>query len=244
MSGSKSGFLIVFSIFWCHIIFTQIKGGDYLSYIKLIRKNIKLVVTLSLCLVFIIIYVQSLNPNNSSENALNPFFALALRLLHSGDIYWYAYPNNVYLNIPNGQYFSALFNDTLGLLRIQSWDTLPEAIGITFKNIHHPTDIPQGPNARHNIFGLIYYGFLGGIFFSYFLGIVLSFIRNKLPYIIRPGIFGGGIFTYFMCRGASIDTDPMLTITYLNNIVFIFPILFIGYLFVKEIFCLKKSYEK
>lgn len=244
LSGSKSSFLIVFNVFWCYIIFSKINGGDYLSYFKLLKKNIKLIVILSLSVVFIIINVQSSNPINASENALNPFLALCLRFLHSGDIFWYAYPNNVYLNISDNRWFSALFNDTLGLLRIQDWSKLPEAIGITLKNIHHPSDILQGPNARHNVFGLIYYGFWGGIFFSFFLGAVLSFIRNKLPYIIRFDILGGGIFTYFMCRGASIDSDPMLAITYLNNIVFIFPILFICYLFIKEIFCLKKSYGK
>lgn len=234
LSGSKSSFLIVFSVFWCYIIFTKIKGGDYLSYFRLIKRNIRLVVILSLSVVFIIINVQSSNPNNESENALNPFLALCLRFLHSGDIFWYAYPNNVYSKISDNQWFAALFNDTLGLLRIQDWSKLPEAIGITFKNIHHPSDILQGPNARHNVFGLIYYGFFGSIFFSYFLGVVLSFIRNKLPYILRENFFGGAVFTYLMCRGASIDGDPMLTITYFDNIVFILPFLYILYLLLIE----------
>lgn len=240
LSGSKSSFLIVFSVFWCFIIFTQIKGGDYVSYFNLIKKNIKLVVIMSLSVVFIIINVQSSNPNNTSENSLNPFLALCLRLLHSGDIFWYAYPNNVYSKISDIQWFAALFNDTLGLLRIQDWSKLPEAIGITFKNIHHPSDILQGPNARHNVFGLVYYGFFGSIFFSYCLGVVLSFIRNKLPYILRSNFFGGAIFTYLMCRGASIDTDPMLTITYFNNIVFILPVLYIMYLLLIELLRIKK----
>lgn len=98
----------------------------------------------------------------------------------------------------------------------------------------------QGPNARHNVFGLIYYGFFGSIFFSYCLGVVLSFIRNKLPYILRANFFGGAIFTYLMCRGASIDTDPMLTITYFDNIVFIIPVLFIMYLLLIELLRIKK----
>jgi hypothetical protein len=234
LSGSKSSFLIVFSVFWCYIIFTKITGGDYVSYFKLINRNIKLLGILSLSVVFIIINVQSSNPNSVSENTLNPFLALCLRLLHSGDIFWYAYPNNIYSKIPDNQWFSALFNDTLGLLRIQDWSKLPEAIGISFKNIHHPSDILQGPNARHNVFGLIYYGFFGSIFFSYCLGVVLSFIRNKLPYILREDIFGGATFTYLMCRGASIDTDPMLTITYFNNLVFILPVLYIIYLILIE----------
>lgn len=234
LSGSKSSFLIVFNVFWCYIVFAKIKGGNYLVYFKLMKDNIKLILVFSIIIVCFIIYVQSSNPNNAGDNTLNPFLALCLRLVHSGDIYWYAYPNNVYLKIPSNQWFAALFNDTLGLLRIQDWSKLPEAIGITFKNIHHPSDIPQGPNARHNVFGLIYYGFFGSIFFSYCVGVVLSFIRNKLPYILRADIFGGATFTYLMCRGASIDSDPMLTITYFDNIVFILPILYVLYLMLIE----------
>lgn len=234
LSGSKSSFLIVFNVFWCYIVFAKIKGGNYLVYFKLMKDNIKLILIFSIIIVCFIIYVQSSNPNNAGDNTLNPFLALCLRFVHSGDVYWYAYPNDVYLKIPSNQWFAALFNDTLGLLRIQDWSKLPEAIGITFKNIHHPSDVPQGPNARHNIFGLIYYGFLGSIIFSYSVGVVLSFIRNKLPYILRADIFGGATFTYLMCRGASIDSDPMLTITYFDNIVFILPVLYILYLMLIE----------
>jgi oligosaccharide repeat unit polymerase len=234
LSGSKSSFLIVFSVFWCFIIFAQIKGGNYLVYFRLLKNNLKLILIISFIVVFFIIYVQSLNPTITSDNSLNPVLALCLRFVHSGDIYWYAYPNNVYLKIKSDQWFAALFNDTLGLLRVRDWSTLPEAIGITFKNIHHPSDVPQGPNARHNVFGLIYYGFFGSVVFSFGIGVVLSFIRNKLPYILRADIFGGATFTYLMCRGASIDSDPMLTVTYFNNIIFILPVFYILYLMLIE----------
>lgn len=233
LSGSKSSFLIVFSVFWCYIIFTQIKGGDYLVYFQLMKKNIKWIILFSVVISTFIIYVQS-NPDNAGDNPLNPFFALCLRFVHSGDIFWYAYPNNVYLKIPSNQWIAALLHDTFGLLRIQDWSNLPEAIGITLKEIHHPSDVLQGPNARHNVFGLIYYGFFGSIFFSYCLGVFLSFVRNKLPYILRADIFGGATFTYLMCRGASIDSDPMMTITFFNNIVFILPVLYIVYLMIIE----------
>ena len=238
LSGSKSAFLIVFTVFWCYIIFAKINGGNYQTYFKLLKDNIKMIIAFSLLVVCFIIYIQSANVDTNVatnvEDKLNPVLALLLRFVHSGDIYWYAYPNDVYLKIPSSQWFAALFNDTLGLLRIMEWKDLPEAIGITFKNIHHPSDIPQGPNGRHNVFGLIYYGFFGSIIFSYCLGVVLSFLRNKLPYLLRNDVFGGGVFTYLMSKSAAIDSDPMLTITYFNNIVFIFPILYLLYLVLIE----------
>lgn len=132
LSGSKSSFLIVFNVFWCYIIFTQIKGGDYLVYLYLMKKNIKRIILFSIVISTFVIYIQS-NPDNAGDNVLNPFFSLCLRFVHSGDIYWYSYPNSVYLKIPSNQWIAALLHDTFGLLRIQDWSNLPEAIGITLR---------------------------------------------------------------------------------------------------------------
>ena len=241
LSGSKSSFLIVFSIFWCFIIFSRSKGWDYLIYLNFIKVHLKLIIIFSLSIVLFIIIIQNSNSANSNQNEISPFFSLLLRLIHSGDVYWYSYPNNIYLLINGDRWFSALFTDTLGLFRISDWNDLPEAIGITLKNIHHPSDILQGPNARHNIFGLIYFGYFGSIIFSFTLGVILSFIRNKLPYIIRADIFGGFFFTYLMCKCSAIDGDPMLTVTYINNLLFVFPLLFIIFLFVKQIISFSKA---
>lgn len=240
LSGSKSSFLMVLFVFWCFIVFAKIKGDNVSFYIEFLKNNSRPIVLCGLVIVSFIIFVQS-KPNDLDGNTLNPILALSLRFIHSGDVYWYAYPNHVYLFVNGERWFSALFTDTLGLLRIINWEKLPEAIGITLKNIHHPSDILQGPNARHNIFGLVYFGFYGSILFSYILGASLSFIRNILPYLVSNNFFGGGLFTYLMCRGAVIDTDPMLTITYFNNLIFIFPSLFIGYLFVKEMLTKKSN---
>ena len=223
---------------WCFISFAKIKGDNVSIYIEFLKKNLKSILLCGLGMVSFIIFIQS-NPNDLDENTLNPILALSLRFIHSGDVYWYAYPNHVYLLVNGERWFTALFTDTLGLLRVIDWEQLPEAIGITLKNIHHPSDILQGPNARHNVFGLVYFGFYGSILFSFILGALLGFIRNILPYLLSNNFFGGGLFTYLMCRGAAIDTDPMLTITYFNNLIFIFPSLFIGYLFVKEILNMK-----
>jgi oligosaccharide repeat unit polymerase len=235
LSGSKGSFLVVFSVFWCYIIFAFIKNGDYMIFLRILKTKMKFVVIASIAIVSLIIFIQSQSQIENPEERLNPIFALILRFVHSGDVYWYAYPNNVYLKIDGNRGFAALFNDMLGFLRIYSWTELPEAIGITFKNIHHPSDIPQGPNARHNVFGLIYYGFFLSIIFSFILGLILGFVRNKLPYLLNANILGGFIFTYLMIKSSSIDSDPMLTITYITNLVFIFPFIYLAYLVFIEI---------
>jgi oligosaccharide repeat unit polymerase len=234
LSGSKSSFLVILYVFWCFIFIQRINGGDYLKYLSFIKKHLKKVIVLSLIIVYIIISIQLSNDSDNIGNSINPFYALIIRFVHSGDIYWYAYPNNIYRTIRDDQWFTALFNDTLGFLRIYSWDRLPKAIGITFKDIHHPSDILQGPNARHNIFGLIYFGYVGSILFSFIIGVIIGFIRNRVPYYFSNNIIGGGLVTYLLCKTSAFDTDPMLTITFLDNVIFIFPVLFLMYLVFKE----------
>jgi oligosaccharide repeat unit polymerase len=243
LSGSKSSFLTVFYVFWCYIIFTQIKGGNYQIYLSVLNKHIKSIIAVSVVLACLVIYIQSKNFADEADNDLtkNPLVDIAFRFVYSGDIYWFSYPNNVYLSIPSNRGFTALFTDILGLFRIYNWEDLPEVIGLTMKRYHHPSDVITGSNARHNVFGLIYYGFFGSILFSYVLGLFLSFIRNKLPNYLSNTFFGGGVFTYLMIKIAGIDTDPVLTMTNFDNLFFIFPIMFLIYLLLIEFLKLKKQ---
>jgi oligosaccharide repeat unit polymerase len=243
LSGSKSSFLTFFYVFWCYMIFAKIKGGNYQIYLDVLRKNIKSIIGASIVLVCLVIYVQSKNFVDEGDSifAKNPLVDIALRFVYSGDIFWYSYPNSVYLTIPSDRSFAALFTDVLGLFRIYDWEDLPEVIGLTMKRYHHPSDVITGSNARHNVFGLIYFGFLGSILFSYVIGFLLSFIRNKLPYYLSNTFFGGGVFAYIMMKSAGIDTDPVLTLTSFDNLFFIFPILFLGYLVVIEFMKIKRN---
>lgn len=222
LSGSKSSFLIIFYVGWSYIAFSLLKFGR-LSKLSGIYNSIKQrtnsIIIFCVAVVLAIIYLQTID--DSSNN--NPFFLFLLRFVHSGDVYWYAYPNAVYLNIPGSSGFSALFVDFLGFSRIVNWDALPEAIGVTLKNIHHPSPILSGPNARHNVFGLIYFGFIGSILFSFVCGIFLSFVRNVLPKMIKSTFINGILFSYVVIRMSSIDADPTLAAGYLTNLIFVFP---------------------
>lgn len=237
LSGSKSSFLTFFYVFWCYIVFSQIKGGNYQAYLSLLKNNIRNIVVVSITLACVVIYIQSKSKQEEGDisEAMNPIVEMAFRFVYSGDIYWFSYPNNVYQSIPSDRGITALFGDVFGLFRIYDWAEMPQAIGLTMKRYHHPSDIITGSNARHNVFGLIYYGFIGSVFFSYTLGLVLSFIRNKLPHYLKYTFFGGGIFTYLIIKTAGLDTDPPLAITYLDNLFFVFPVMFFGYLVLIEL---------
>lgn len=227
LSGSKSSLIVIVGVLWAYLLFSVLKEKEssklYDIYL-VIGNNLKKMIALGLIVILIIIHIQT---SSSDADLKNPIFMLALRFIHSGDIYWYAYPNEVYKIIDGSRGFSALFMDAMGFFRLEDWGNLPESIGVTLKNIHHPSKIIQGPNARHNVFGLIYYGFFGSIIFSFFMGWLISFVRNKLPYIIRGNIFWGIFFAYLAIKIPVCEIDPMLAFTYLNNAIFILPFVMI-----------------
>ena len=121
------------------------------------------------------------------------------------------------------------------MFRIYRWEDLPPAIGITLKTMHHPSKVPEGPNARHNVFGLVYFGFWGSILFSFLLGCIISFTRNMLPLILKDNLVAGVIFAYLVIKMSGLDSDPMLVLTYVNNLLFVLPILLLFVLLISSL---------
>jgi hypothetical protein len=218
LSGSKSAFLTVVYSFWAFLVFSALKGQPIHRLLLLLRKYTKLIIAASFGLVILVIFVQTKGQENG-------WFMLALRFVHSGDIYWYAYPNDVYKIIDSSHPFQALFTDMLGMLRIYKWEDLPQAIGVILKDYHHPTKELDGPNARFPVFGLVYFGFAGGIFFSFIIGIIFSTVRNVVPLLMGKSAISGIVFSYLMIKLPSLATDPMLGLTAADNLLFVLPLI-------------------
>ncbi len=241
LSGSKSSFLLIAHVFWCFNYLMQQRGIET-GFEVFVKKNRKKIVLFSIALISLIVTIQSKNENSDvSSGEINPLLEISLRFVYSGDIYWYAYPNKTYEIITRENSFMALFSDFLGLFRIYNWDKLPEVIGLTLKKYHHPSEIITGSNARHNIFGLVYFGYYGSILFSFCLGTIISFIRNRLPNLLSSSLINGAICTYLIIKISGFDTDPQLTLTYLNNLLFIFPVLYLIYRFIDDTIHVKNT---
>jgi hypothetical protein len=216
LSGSKSTFLLLIYSFWTFLIFSILKGSHFTRPLRVLKKYTKSIVISCVLLVLAVITIQT----KQSENG---WFMLGLRFVHSGDIYWYAYPNDVYKTLDGSEPFKALFADTFGMLRIYKWDELPQAIGIILKDFHHPTKELDGPNARLPIFGLVYFGFAGSILFSFIVGVIFSFTRNVLPLILGKSVVSGVVFSYLMIKLPSLATDPIVGVTAIDNLIFVLP---------------------
>ncbi|HEX8462763.1 MAG TPA: O-antigen polymerase, partial [Segetibacter sp.] len=202
LSGSKSALLIIpyvlFAFLRLHQNSLTVMKHPFTIHLK---KRIFYVAVLAIALVLIVIKVQGVITDGLS----NPLVALVLRFVHSGDTFWYAYPWNMYAKIEDSRPFLALFNDFLGFFRIYNWTALPESLGFTLIKLQHSLDGNYGPNARQNVFGLVYFGYYGSIIFSFILGIIFHFIRNVLQRFCNSNFLTGIFFSILFINAASLE---------------------------------------
>jgi hypothetical protein len=236
LSGSKSAFLnLVFCLFCLLRFYPSLRETTKNVFPFSLLRHKLLLFTVGAVFALIIIAVEK------NETPLNPLQELGLRFISSGDIYYMAYPNNVYKLIDNSHGFRALFMDFLGFSRIYPWNELPQAIGLDLIKYHHTGDIIWGPNARHNVFGLIYFGYGGSVLFSLIIGTMVGFFRNKLLSLSGCNFFFFLLYSLFYIKIAFMETDPMLCFTYLNNVVFVFSFLFMLFLVIYDFAKRKKE---
>ncbi|MRG46920.1 hypothetical protein GFS24_17495 [Chitinophaga sp. SYP-B3965] len=229
LSGSKSSILIVaYTIFCYYYINRQI------PLVTSIWKRFRFVIIPgALFFVLLIITVQSL----SQTDAGSPVISLIYRFVASGDVYWYTYPNDViytYKPIQNG--WLMMSNDFLGFFRIMDWASFQEYPGVYFYKYHHDSDLIQGANMRHNVFGLLYFGFAGSIIYSFFLGLLVSFIRFFMPRMTINNSYFKFACVYLLLKCNAIEADMTLFITYINNLVIVLIMIIVFNLFITSLF--------
>ncbi len=226
LSGSKyEGIEMVFTVFFVFLFLKRSwnpKGTK-----KVLKINFKIFCILLFIIFSVIIIIQiQLNTNFGKGNSISPFMVLAMRFVNTGDIYMMSYPYENYLIAEKANGIIALFSPILGTLRLIEWEKLPNAIGLQLFQKMHETQLIAGPNTRHNIFGLFYFGFYGSIIFSYFAGLCASFLRNKLYYLVRNNMIGMLIFILMAKDSLNFETDPVSLVSNFLSIILIFPFLY------------------
>ena len=203
LSGGKAAILsIIFIMFLTTFFSRKITNDTYI--IKKINKIGIIFFLMAVPASLFTIYVQS-----GLENINEIVISLALRFIHTGDIFFMSLPYDVLnqLNI-NANGFEALFKSILGAFRIVEWSDLPINLGLQVFGYHHDTDLITGPNARHNIFGLFYFGFWGSMLFSFLLGFIFGFVRNTLYKKLKPTESNMIIYTLLVMSINYIGQDP------------------------------------
>ncbi|MGV3706956.1 MAG: hypothetical protein ACO1NU_16420 [Arcticibacter sp.] len=233
LSGGKSSILVPLSVFFAFLY----TSGRRSLITNITNRYFWWFVLGLLALVSIIILVQS-----TEEEAVFPILAIFYRFIVSGDVYWYTYPNDVirtYNITANG--FAWLFNDILGLFRFMSWKDFGEHPGVYFYSYHHFTEVTKGPNMRHNVFGLLFFGYFGGIVYSFILGLLQSFVRFFLSSVRSNNVILNFIIVYLFVQSPAIEPDVTLFLFSVNNLLLILPVLIVFLFLSVAIYNLKWS---
>lgn len=235
LTGSKSAFLILpFSLFCLTRFYPSLKSNLGKKFPFSILQNKFLLLGIGVGISLIILSVQK------KQTPLTPMEELGYRLMLSGDVYYMSYPNDVYQLIEHSNGFVAMFQDVLGFFRIYPWEKMPQVLGVMLIKHHHGGELLWGPNGRHNVFNLIYFGYYGGIVVSLCLGLLVGLVRNKMLAMKQNNLFFFLLYSLLYIKIVTMETDPMLGFSYLTNVVFVFPFLFLLFLVYNEMRSVKR----
>lgn len=203
LSGSKSALLTIFHSYFIYTFF-------YKDEIPKIKKKQILII---LCFPFLILVLA----NNGSELGIASA-GVFTRMIANGDVFWYAYPNNIIDDIHIRNSFSNLFVGLLGPFRLIDYHTVEPNIGLQINWEIEPTiyGTNAGPNARPSIAGWIYYKWYG-IIFSFLIGCLISFCIYYLKKYFTKSILGIILFGFLYQNIITFLIDPLLGFNYLSN---------------------------
>ncbi|WP_406682294.1 O-antigen polymerase [Escherichia coli] len=227
LSGSKSGLLVIAFIYGLTTLYAQ-RFNLSRHNEKRIKKYIFLLVVLAIPIALITIYIQSMAVYGTVDISFL-LIGLMMRFVNTGDIFFMAWPNDFLNGVLSSEHgFLSLFKDFLGALRLIPQDELPVHMGLVIFDSMYNTDVMSGPNARHNVFGLFYFGAIGGTIYSFILGWLVGFLRNKVYYISGNGVFGLAIYVSLAYYATFIEQDfSGMAMMYYFSFSILFPVLYL-----------------
>jgi hypothetical protein len=163
----------------------------------------------------------------------NPLFSIAWRVIMNGDVYMMAYVNSNIEMIEGNFLTLVLPNKVVNMLGLDPVKNL----GMQLMEIVYHADLYVGPNARHNILGYVSFGFFGSLIFSFFIGALVGFLRNKLIKLLKLNLESLITFVLILSPALSLPTDfAYAFFKYISELI-VFIIIYT----LSVIFSLKKS---
>lgn len=227
VSGSKGALLVMIFILSLMLYFARRKYSS-----NQIEKKANKILLFILFLV-IPVAIFTVISQAGFDNYLEALLAIAMRFVHTGQIFYMTYPNDILFSFSEANGFIAFFRDIFGALRIISWDELPTNHGLLAFQHHYPTiNLLTGPNDRHNTFGLFYFGFFGSILFSFLMGFIMSLIRNVLYYSLKFNLVNMSLYVLLVMAANNLNQDPSgMAVGYFFSIAIVFiPLFLISYI--------------
>lgn len=221
LSGSKAAILfLIFSLSYV-AIFSHRFNVSLVVFRRINRLSFFLLM-LGFCGGIITIVYQT--GNSDLKQAIS---VLAMRFINTGDIYYMSYPNGQIENMEQGNFFLALFKDFFGAFRIVGWDKLPVNLGLQIFWSYYNTDMVSGPNPRHNVFGLFYLGPVLSVFYSFIVGYIISYIRNKVLIKATPDFMGLILYVLLASNTIYMEQDMTYALGQLISITMVYLPLYV-----------------
>jgi len=220
LSGSKSTFITVaFLIFYFRLIHRRTPQYPPTRdrWLSSLQRTVLLTTSLGALLVLVI--------SGQADGLATAAGAFAYRLAVSGDTYFMAYPHNTLSALNPGNPIFAFFSGPLETFRLVAPGSLPEPIG--FQLFRAATGMPGlfGPNPRHNVFGLVYFGLWGSMIYSAVLGLSVGLVRNVGLRFIKIGGFSELVFVLCAISVVSVNTDVNAFIGPVTDLLLMSPVL-------------------
>ena len=175
LSGAKSAALTLVFIVSLHAFYTGGFGTGELRSIKLLRQ-----LTIAAVGGFLVVAQVQLSEVAISGQSLSLISQAALRFVNNGDAFVYAYAENLIERLNGSNSIRALFSEYLAFFRFAAPDELPTHLGRQLSQSLNGFDATTQTNAKHNIFGYVYFGVFGGVVYSFMLGVAIGFLRYKI----------------------------------------------------------------
>jgi oligosaccharide repeat unit polymerase len=219
-SGSKGGVLGIITSLFMFLFLNRNTCGKILIKIK--KRQFLIFFCASIMAVLVIII-------QSGANLYASFGALMFRLVAFGDAYYMAYPNGIIESLTGTNFFIVFFGDFFRTIRILPEKYMPPGMGFELSAIaNNSPGILAGPNARHNIYGYVNFGFFGSIVFSLFCGFILNIVRNRFFRTRTESSHESKILNLILYTSVlGIEPDTPTAIMLFNNLIIFFPFIII-----------------
>jgi oligosaccharide repeat unit polymerase len=220
LSGSRSGLMqVIFLIFYSRFLLKGNRSG--LIADKFLGRLQKTILIAAVVGAILIVSVKA--GGGAIDGSI---FVLLQRLAVNGDVFFMAYSTHIIDTLSPKSAFLALFGSLLAMFRLVAPASLPEPLGFQiFRAVYGSVDF-VGPNPRHNVFGVVYFGIFGAIIYSLMLGAMVGFVRNRIPRFVRRGSAIEPLYVFLAISCVAAPTDIGMLMMDIGSVILVAPFLY------------------
>jgi hypothetical protein len=157
---------------------------------------------------------------------INGFLGLLYRFIAFGDVYTFAYPGQV-IDIIRAKvdvsFFKYIFSDLLSMYRLVGHEYFVDCnvAGMLVEEVAGK-GISEGPNARFNVLGYIFWGYGGVIIFSVFCAVIFTLVHIVFINSVNGSYKRQFLGFYLADSLIALEQDAVLIPQFLGSITLLF----------------------